>query len=231
MKKLIILLSLLVLNDTKNNIYCDIKGNVKNPGVYEIKENYTIQNIIDDAGGLKKNSYTKNINLSKKVTDEMVIYIFNKSEIEEATKINECICKPTYKYVECKTKEENTTTKIVTTTRKNTENNTATIEDLPKETTTSNITTTEKISTTSKPTTLKTPTTTNITTKIEEIIININTATIEELSTLKGLGEKKAQNIIDYRTLNGSFNTIEEIMNVNGIGKSTFEKIKEFIKV
>ena len=65
MKKIIILLSILTLNSNNEKIYCDIKGNIKKPGVYEIKDNYTIQDIIEDAGGLKNNSYTDNINLSK----------------------------------------------------------------------------------------------------------------------------------------------------------------------
>ena len=73
MKKLIIFLSLIAISNTKIIGYCDIKGNVINPGVYEIKENDTIKDIIDKSGGLKNDSYTDNINLSKKVTDEMVI--------------------------------------------------------------------------------------------------------------------------------------------------------------
>lgn len=110
MKKLLLLLSVAILNTSLNNkIYCDIKGNVNNPGVYEIKENYTIQDVIDDAGGLKENSYTDNINLSKKVIDEMVIYIFNKNEIEIIKELNNCKCKPIYKYTEC---EEIITTSI-----------------------------------------------------------------------------------------------------------------------
>ena len=73
MKKLIIFLSVLSLIKRNSIGYVDIKGNVKNPGVYEIYRNETIQDIINKSGGLKKNSYTDNINLSKLVKDEMVI--------------------------------------------------------------------------------------------------------------------------------------------------------------
>jgi len=61
--------------------------------------------------------------------------------------------------------------------------------------------------------------------------INLNTASISQLMNLKGIGEKKAQAIIDYRNEHGSFETIEEIMNVKGIGQGIFDKIKNRIEV
>lgn len=62
-------------------------------------------------------------------------------------------------------------------------------------------------------------------------LININTATLEELTALNGIGEVKAQAIIDYRNENGYFNSIEEITNVSGIGEKTYEKNKNLITV
>ena len=59
--------------------------------------------------------------------------------------------------------------------------------------------------------------------------ININTATLEELKTLTGIGDAKAQAIIEYRTKNGKFNNIEDIKKVNGISESVYAKIKESI--
>lgn len=68
--------------------------------------------------------------------------------------------------------------------------------------------------------------------KNEEIsIVNINTATIKELDNLPGIGPSKAQNIIDYRSINGNFGSIEEILNVNGIGTAIYEQIKTYITV
>ena len=60
--------------------------------------------------------------------------------------------------------------------------------------------------------------------------VNINTATLEELMTLTGIGESKAISIIEYREKT-PFKTIEEIKNVSGIGDSAFDKIKDHITV
>jgi len=62
-------------------------------------------------------------------------------------------------------------------------------------------------------------------------IININTANLEELCTLSGIGKVKAQAIIDWRKENGSFANIEDLMKVKGIGPKTLEKNKDRLTV
>jgi len=62
-------------------------------------------------------------------------------------------------------------------------------------------------------------------------LININTASQDELENLSGVGPVTAQKIIAFREENGSFSSIEEIQKVSGVGPATFEKIRDFITV
>jgi len=66
---------------------------------------------------------------------------------------------------------------------------------------------------------------------IAEQKININTATVEELQNLPGLGSTIAEQIVDYRNEHGSFQKIEDIMQVKGLGGEAFDKIKHLITV
>jgi competence protein ComEA len=61
--------------------------------------------------------------------------------------------------------------------------------------------------------------------------ININTATVEELGTLPGIGPTIAKNIVNYRLENGPFQFIQDIQNVSGIGPATYDEIKDLIMV
>ena len=67
--------------------------------------------------------------------------------------------------------------------------------------------------------------------KVTDTKININTASKEELLSLKGIGDSRAEDIINYRTENGKFAAIEDIMKVPGIKQGAFNKIKDNIKV
>lgn len=61
--------------------------------------------------------------------------------------------------------------------------------------------------------------------------VNINTASMEELMTLTGIGEAKAESIIRYREENGGFQSIEDLMEIGGIKEGVFEKIKDDITI
>lgn len=64
-----------------------------------------------------------------------------------------------------------------------------------------------------------------------EILVNINTATAEELTILNGIGEKKAQLIVEYREQNGLFMGKEDLMNISGIGEKTFDSLEPYITI
>ncbi|MDY3798690.1 MAG: helix-hairpin-helix domain-containing protein [Bacilli bacterium] len=163
-------------------VYVDIKGAVKKPGVYKINSDKKIIDVITIAGGLMENANTDNINLSKKVTDEMVIIIYTDEEVKNSNIVDtvikvidkECVC-PNIQNDGCINTEIN-----------------------------DSITNVNKT-------------------------ININTATLEELMSINGLGEAKAKAIIKYREENGYFKIIDDLLNVSGIGEALFEKIKEYI--
>lgn len=164
----------------------DIKGEVNNPGIYKLKKGSRVIDVVGEAGGLTESADTSVINLSKKITDEMVIIIYSRQEVENwvATKQQE-----EYLQKKCLLEEEGQV------------ENDACIEEKtePEE---------------------KQPST----------MVNINTATKEELMTLPGIGETKAEAIISYRKKT-PFKKIEDLKNVSGIGDSTFEEIKSNITV
>ena len=139
-------------------IFVDIKGAVKNPGVYQMKSGDRVKDALDAAGGLTDEADSQKVNLAQRVEDQMVIVVPKVGE--EAT-------------------------------------------EMP-----AGVTSKEAA---------------------KDGKVNINTATVEELKTLKGVGEKKAEAIIEYRKKNGSFKTKEDLMKVRGIGKKLFESFQERI--
>ena len=139
-------------------IFVDVKGAVKNPGVYQMKVGDRVKDALDAAGGLTAEADSQKVNLAQRVEDQMVIVVPKVGEEAEA---------------------------------------------IPAGTTSKEV--------------------------AKEGKVNINTATVEELKTLKGVGEKKAEAIIEYRKKNGSFQTKEDLMKVRGIGKKLFDSFQERI--
>lgn len=164
------------VTNVTSKVYVDIKGSVKKPGVYQVSADSIVWDIVNLSGGFTKNAYTKNINLSQKVKDEMVIYVFSKNEMSKM----------------------NNTVKTDTTCTTNIINYDNCITTEKKETNT--------------------------------VLVNINTASKEELMNVSGIGASKVDSIIAYR-IKTPFSKIEDIMNVSGIGESLFDKIKKYITV
>ncbi len=143
----------------------DIKGEVMNPGVYEVEEGMIVNDAIDLAGGLKEDADTTDINLSQKLVSEMVIVISTKDKRES-------------------TFESKVSVGSITSNK---------VSDSKGK-------------------------------------VSLNKGTLEELMTLTGIGEAKAKNIIEYRSVT-PFTSIEEITKVKGIGEATFEKNKERLTI
>lgn len=174
------------LNQKENKKYMvDIKGEVQTPGIYELESSSRVIDVINEAGGLTENADTTVINLSKKISDEMVIIIYSKWQVEHWKETKE---QEKYLQEQCISQKEEQA------------KNDACIDDTEENTN-------------------STPS-----------IININTATKEELMTLTGIGESKAEAIISYREKT-AFTKIEDIKNVSGIGDSIYEDIKNNITV
>ena len=169
-------------------VMVDVKGQVNQPGLYQLFCNSRVQDAILASGGALESADTSVLNLSKVLEDEMVIIVYSKDEVksfikEEVKKKEEkCENQTIIKNNACVTSE-----KIV-------------VED-------------------------------NSTSSSSNTKISLNHATKEELLTLTGIGESKANLIIEYRNQNGGFKTIEEIKNVKGIGDKMFEKIKDNITI
>ena len=72
---------------------------------------------------------------------------------------------------------------------------------------------------------------TTVTAAKESGKVNLNTASINELTALKGIGEKKAQAIVDYREKQGKFTTVDQLADVSGIGPATLEAYRDMIIV
>ena len=144
-------------------IYVDVKGEVHHPGVYQMKAENRVKDLIEAAGGFTPLADDHKLNLSQLLEDQMVIVVPKKGE------------------------EVNSELAQAPTSQK---------KEVGK-----------------------------------EGKVNINTATVEELKTLKGIGEKKAEAIIEYRKKNGSFKNKEELMKVRGIGKKLYESFQERVIV
>lgn len=161
------------VTEAKETIRVDVKGMVKKAGVYELSKDSIVNDAIKKAGGLTSKADTTNVNLSKSLTNEMVIYIPKKEEVTKSV-VNDALVDKSNSVGFIDNESSNETT--------------------------------------------------NTSTKV-----NINTATLKDLITLNGIGESKAQAILEYRTKNGNFKTLEDLKKVSGIGEAAYEKIKDNI--
>lgn len=166
--------------DVQDLLKVDIKGEITNPGIYSMPISSRVIDVIEKAGGLTSDANTTVINLSKKISDEMVIIIYSNDQVANFTKTKE---QEKVIQAQCIKPSE---------------------ESLKNDACISSETTSPGK-------------------------ISINSASLEQLQTLSGIGESKARDIINYRETNGLFEKVEDIKNVPGIGEALFAKIKENI--
>lgn len=190
--------------EKEKTLKVDVKGAVKNPGVYELSVGNRVIDAVNKAGGLTNDANTDIINLSKKLEDGFVIVIYTNNDLKQPIMD---------KYVENNYSCPSTI------------NDACIIEgDIQTDIKASKTNTSTSSNTVTKKTDTKVSNTNNE-------IINLNNASLEQLQTLTGIGESKAKAIIEYRETNGNFKDINELTNVSGIGNSTVEKIKDKITV
>ena len=146
----------------------DVKGAVKNPGIYQLKKTSRINDAIQKAGGLTTDADSKSINLAQKLTDEAVVYVATVGENAVS--------------VASGTGQSSTLGTSEVASQKGNK-------------------------------------------------VNLNTANLSELQTVSGIGQKRAQDILDYREANGKFNSVDDLKNVSGVGAKTLEKLKEYVTV
>ncbi len=98
-----------VITEKTSKIKVDLKGYVKNPGVYELEEGAIVNDLIELAGGLKTDGTTENINLSKKLLDEDMIVILSKSELKKMNTTKTVVATPTTSTSKVETQSQKTT--------------------------------------------------------------------------------------------------------------------------
>lgn len=146
-------------------IVVDIKGAVKNPKEYELKEGDRIRDLINAAGGLTEDADEERIKFSQILNDQDCIKIYQiGEEQEEGSEV--------FSTISSTTSGQSASGKI-----------------------------------------------------------NLNKASSVELQTLPGIGEVKAQSIIDYRESVGTIKSVEELSNITGIGEKTVEKLRDLVDI
>lgn len=144
--------------DNHRGVTVDVKGAVKQPGVYTLKHGARIQEALKQAGGPLRTADMRQVNLAKQVTDQQMVYIPAQGEVQTTTGLANA-------------------------------------------------------------------------NESSQAIVNLNTATKEQLLTLTGIGDKKADQILAYRQQHGEFKQVEDLKNVDGFGDKTVAKLKDSLVV
>ncbi len=179
-----------------------ICGAVRKPGVYELAEESRIIDAVEAAGGFSEEADDSFINLAAKLTDGMKLKVPTKSEVEELTTRAESVCEGLAGHGTDTGNDSIDSSEYVSLG--------ITSIDISAE---------------------SDPNGASAGNADSNGLVNINTASAEQLKNLPGIGDGIAGKIIKYREENGAFKTKEDIMKVSGIKEKLFSKIKDSITV
>ena len=182
--------------------FVHICGEVKNPGVYELKEGSRIFQAVEAAGGLTEEADADRVNLAAPVLDGMKVQIPGRDEVLGGTGPEQAWGPAQY---------------IETVPEPSGRTKPKGADAVGTDTVGTDIGGGQKSAGPAAGSGTKT--------------VNINNAGVEELTGLNGIGKARAEDIIRYRTEHGGFQKIEEIMNIPGIKDALFQKIKDSITV
>ena len=194
-----------------------IGGEVKNPGFYEINENTSLGDLVISGGGLTELADTSALNFTSQIDDGDIIIIEAKPLIQKIyVSIRGEVLYPDVYYVD----EDITIIELINLAGGLTENAIYNQIDYDQILVMGSIVVIPGYDSDDY-----------VPIDNQSGLININTASLDELQTLPGIGEILGQRIIDYRIEYGEFSYIEEIMMVSGIKDSIYEQIKDYITV
>lgn len=183
---IIVAIYILNIKEEKTYLSVEVKGAVKNPGVYKLEEDSIVKDVIDKSGGLNNDADISITNLSKKLTDEMVVIIYTHEEITNS-RINPSVVKYIDKECSCPVLMNDTCiTEVITNNEGNIVSsgkvsiNSATIEEL---------------------TNLPSIGESKAIKIIEYRELNNGFKSVEEIKNVKGIGNSIYEKIKDYLTL------------------------------
>lgn len=211
-----------------------VTGEVNNPGVVTIRKGQIVKDAIDMAGGMTENADAENINLAYELKENVMLKIKPKAVVDTGKSENMAVSvnstgKTGKNSVSTQAKTVGSTTKASTVNSKSTNE----IKAQTVQANSQNKSEEPYDKTIAGMEIVKDSGGVVVSEKEEKAKetgkININTALVQELDTLPGIGPATAEKIVAYREKVGGFKKIEDIMEVPGIGESKFNSLKDYI--
>ncbi|PWG00677.1 helix-hairpin-helix domain-containing protein [Levilactobacillus bambusae] len=166
------------IGPSSGRVFVDVKGAVKHPGLYEVRDDMRVMDAIQLAGGCTRSADQKHLNLAQRLTDQQVVYVPIKGEVKGP---------PAGQQNTADTKPSSVSSSTASQSGQTSSGSGATV--------------------------------------------NLNQATKEQLMTINGVGDKKADKIIEYRQQHGSFKSVDDLKDVPGFGEKTVANLRSHLSV